>query len=208
MLREGNDWLVMNPSIFAEVASHMWIGFKLGIIEIYFNIDALGYKVTPVDYQSMWNLSQPNMYCHTMGLIQELLDIELKLETYVNECIFGPLGFINNPEDPLDCWKRRYYPNLPIWKINGIPEYDLLMEFYEFECTAELEQAADLDALEPSNVSEETNSGAGECVDEDCDQFWDEEPNNLPEEHVSSNFDSKLDAFTNEDMGDFGELPV
>lgn len=50
MFKKGHDWLVINPQIFAEVATHNYIGIKLGVLEIYFHLDGLGYKATPVEY--------------------------------------------------------------------------------------------------------------------------------------------------------------
>jgi len=50
MFKKGHDWLVINPNIFAEVATHNYIGFKLGVLEIYIHLDGLGYSATPVEY--------------------------------------------------------------------------------------------------------------------------------------------------------------
>lgn len=96
--------------MFGEVASHAWLGIKLGIFEIYANVDATGYRATPVEYQAIWNLSKPTQYCHTLKFFHEVFDVAVRAELYVNECFIGPFGFLSSPENPVDCWKRRYYP--------------------------------------------------------------------------------------------------
>ena len=59
MLRAKQDWLVINPNIFVELATHAWIGIKLGLFEIYANLDATGYRATPIEYQAVWNFLKP-----------------------------------------------------------------------------------------------------------------------------------------------------
>ena len=49
-VREGKNLLVLNPSAFAEVASHSHMTFKLFFLELTFHLELLGYKITPVDY--------------------------------------------------------------------------------------------------------------------------------------------------------------
>jgi hypothetical protein len=47
----------------------------------------------------------------------------VNLELFVNECFFGPFGFLMEnldlPSNPLDCWKRRYVPELSLWGLDG-----------------------------------------------------------------------------------------
>ena len=50
MYSEGEDWLVMNPHIFAELASHSYFAVKLGIVEARILLDLNGYRATPVEY--------------------------------------------------------------------------------------------------------------------------------------------------------------
>lgn len=69
MFKNNNDWLVINPIVFGEVASHSWLGLKLGVLEIYARLDGTGYRATPVEYQATWNLNDPAQYCHTMGFL-------------------------------------------------------------------------------------------------------------------------------------------
>ena len=99
-------------------------------MDIRVNLDFIGYKVTPLDYQGMWSLTNMTNYCHSLGFVQDVLDIELRLELFVNECFFGPFGYLNdNPEDPFDCWRRRYYPNIPVWSTSFMDEWDRRSEY-------------------------------------------------------------------------------
>lgn len=69
MYRDNIDWFVMNPNIFAELASHNYIAIKLGVFEIRAVVDLTGYKVTPVEYQAMYSLDFDGKYCHSMGFL-------------------------------------------------------------------------------------------------------------------------------------------
>ena len=57
----------------------------------------LAYKMMPFFYQAMWNMDDPSKYCHSMGFRQDVFNMALTLETFVEECIFGPFGFLNDP---------------------------------------------------------------------------------------------------------------
>ena len=37
------NWVVIHPTVFAEAAMHNWFGLKLGVIELYLNLDAIFY---------------------------------------------------------------------------------------------------------------------------------------------------------------------
>ncbi len=54
--KEMANLLVMNPNIFVEFASHVFINFRLYFIDIGFRMDVNGYKIKPVDYQATWDL--------------------------------------------------------------------------------------------------------------------------------------------------------
>jgi len=58
MWKYKDPWLVINPNIFAEIASHNWVTFKLAFMDIRVNFDFIGYKATPIEYQGMWNLNR------------------------------------------------------------------------------------------------------------------------------------------------------
>jgi hypothetical protein len=62
-------------------------------------------------------------------------------ELFVNECFFGPFGWLNSlfgePDNPLDCWKRRYYPELSVWSLDGTKSLDYIMDFLPWDCNYE-----------------------------------------------------------------------
>ena len=116
-------------------------------MDIRLNFDLIGYKATPVEYQGMWNLNRTEQYCHSLGFLGNALDLEIRLETFVNECYFGPFGFLNIPSDPLDCFRRRYYPNLPIFKVSFMDEWDMLIDYIEWECNYESRALAAKESL-------------------------------------------------------------
>ena len=96
-----------------------------------------------------------------------MFDIAVRGELFVNECFFGPFGFLNTPSNPLDCWRRRYYPNLPIWKLDGFPEWNMWIEYFPWLCNYEGADALDAPSkIEPNNVDDGTKK---EIVDPEND---------------------------------------
>ena len=69
-----------------------------------------------------------------------MFNFEIRLETFVNECFFGPFGFLNHdisvyvPDDPLDCVRRRYEPELPLFKAGILNAWDFVFEYLEWQC--------------------------------------------------------------------------
>ena len=65
----------------------------------------------------------------------------VNLELYANECFFGPFGFLMEnldlPSNPLDCWKRRYVPELSLWGLDGTKTWDRVLEFLPWDCNFE-----------------------------------------------------------------------
>ena len=110
-----------------------------------------------------------------MGFLQEVFDVAVRAELYVNECFFGPFGFFNTPSNPLDCWRRRYYPRLPIWSLDGFPEWNMWIEYFKWTCLYEGEEM-----LENPNPTQPTNVDDGTKEVAPIDEF--EEPSNLPGE--------------------------
>lgn len=107
-----------------------------------------------------------------------MFDIAVRLEIYVNECYFGPFGFFNIPSNPLDCWRRRYNPYLPIWKLDGMPEWDLWIEYFPWTCNYEEGEGGVIKnsiKREPSNVDDGTKEQPAEGETEPIN-----EPTNLP----------------------------
>ena len=86
VFREGKNLWVMNPSIFAEIGIHSYVLFKLYFWEWKMNIDALGYRIAPVDYQATWDLDNKSDYCHSVGAQQDVFDLDFHLESRVYEC--------------------------------------------------------------------------------------------------------------------------
>jgi len=88
----------------------------IGFLEIRVNFIFTGWRGTPLDFQMMWNLNDYSKFCHSLGYSQDVFNFEIKLETIVNECFFGPFGWLLHdlsifvPDDPLDCFRRRYAP--------------------------------------------------------------------------------------------------
>ena len=154
IMREGKNLLVLNPNVYAEVASHSWIIFKLYFIEFRISMDITGYKITPVDYQATWDLDNKRDYCHSVGAVQDVFDLDFHLETRVYECNFGFIGLFYNTidtaddddkgrtasttavsgDDALDCDWVRYYPQLPFWGISFKQEWDRVWDYYEWDC--------------------------------------------------------------------------
>ena len=101
-------------------------------------MDVTGYKIAPVDYQATWDLDNKQDYCHSVGAVQDVFDLDFHMETRVYECAFGLIGLFYNTidieddddklnansatavsgDDALDCSWVRYYPQLPIWGIS------------------------------------------------------------------------------------------
>jgi len=69
MVRAKENLLVLNPSIFAEAASHSWFVIRLGIVEFWLRLDLIGYKFSPVDYQATWSLDHYDRFCQSISYI-------------------------------------------------------------------------------------------------------------------------------------------
>ena len=48
--KEQADLMVLNPNMFLELASHIFINFRLYFVDIGIRADINGYKIKPVDY--------------------------------------------------------------------------------------------------------------------------------------------------------------
>lgn len=201
----GDPWLVLNPSVFADVGIQSWITFKLGAIDIRINVDFTGYRFTPLDYQGMWNFNKTSNYCHGLQLLTEALDLQIRLETFVNECFFGPFGYLNQPDDPIDCFRRRYYPKIPIWEATLLDETDSQMNLYEWTCNYEGDanlripgrdsnnknqtmDASDMDESEEDGIEPGNTDGA---VLDQLDDLPDEASPDSPSESDTSDSDKK-----------------
>ena len=102
VLREEKNLLVFNPSAFLEVASHSWMTFKLYFIEFTFSMDIIGYRITPLEYQSTWDIDNKKDYCYSVGARQDVFDIAFHVENRVYECMIGFIGLFFNSLTPAD----------------------------------------------------------------------------------------------------------
>ena len=78
-----------------------------------------------------------------------MLDVEVKVETYINECFVGIIGYWNN--DASDCDWMRYSPSLPVWSHSLMDNWDLTSEFMEWKCNYN----QDAFSSEPDNTNNE-----------------------------------------------------
>ena len=78
-----------------------------------------------------------NNYCHSIGAFMDVLDIIIRFEFHVNECIVGVFGWINEPDDILDCFWKYYRPVLPIYEISFVDEGDMSYDYMQWNCNFE-----------------------------------------------------------------------
>ena len=145
----------------------------------------MGYKFAPIDYQMAWDLNNKERYCYSVGLFQEVFDISVEVETLVNECAFGIIGWITG-SDKKDCAWRRYKPQLPIWGAGLLNQADRVRDYVPWTCTdgSELstwDSRQDLDGdgepdehfhgWEPSNIDEGDDIEGGDDWDT-ADDGW------------------------------------
>lgn len=152
MVRAQENLLVLNPNIFLEAASHSWMVLRLGVVEFWFRLDLIGYKFSPVDYQATWSLDQYSHYCHSMSYIQDVFDVDILIETRVDECHIGVFGFLN--DDPVDCTWRRYYPQIPLFEVSVLEEWDLTEDYLEWQCNYFEDVDSGSSPSEPNNIED------------------------------------------------------
>ena len=133
--RNNDDWLVMNPHVTGELTFETAITLKLWLLDVTFIAKVVGYKFAPVDLQLAWDLNEPNRYCYSVGLFQEVFDVTLEVETLVNECIYGILGLAITDQDTSDCVWRRYQPHLPIWGGGLLSHFDRVRDYVPWTCS-------------------------------------------------------------------------
>ena len=66
---------------------------KSPFIDLLFKLHIVGFKIAPLDYVIAWNLDKKSRRCSSLSLFREVLDAQLELEFYVNECSAGLAGF-------------------------------------------------------------------------------------------------------------------
>jgi hypothetical protein len=136
LYRDDENFLIINPNIYFQLATLNHIAFKLYWIEWWFRFNIIAEKFTPVDYQALWSLDNMDKYCHSVSWVQEVFIFELKVEQRVMECQFGALGWIPNDGTfgPLDCWWRTYAPQLDLWSTSFVNEWDFHQDYFPWQC--------------------------------------------------------------------------
>ena len=132
--RNNENWMVVNPHIFGEISAETEFTLKLWLLDVTMSAKIMGYKFAPIDYQMAWDLNNKERYCYSVGLFQEVFDISVEVETLVNECAFGIIGWITG-SDKKDCAWRRYKPQLPIWGAGLLNQADRVRDYVPWTCT-------------------------------------------------------------------------
>ena len=83
-----------------------------------------------------------------------MFDFDINIEERVYECNLGLIGLFVGTIDPADdddpnttvtpsgtigddfrdCYWNRYYPQLPLWGISFKEEWDMMWDYYEWNC--------------------------------------------------------------------------
>lgn len=168
LLANNENLVALNPALFAELAAHGWLTLRTPFAHFSLNADVTPFKFTPLDYQASWSLDSKGRYCHSLGYDQDVMDFELRVEASFDECFWGVLGKFSG-DDSSDCTWRRYYPQLPIYKVSRKEEWDNTQDYWQWTCNYERSI--------PADFSEPSNSGADDQTDE---AGWDiVEPSNI-----------------------------
>lgn len=135
LYRDSENFLVFNPSLYGEVSSEIKFKIKLYFLQIWLVLDMEAIRGSPLDYQAMWSLDNMANYCNSLGAYMDVFNLIAKFEWHVYECVFGVFGFVNEPDDYVDCFWRRYAPVLPLYEISAVEEGDLEYEYVPWTCT-------------------------------------------------------------------------
>lgn len=92
--RLGQDWMIWNPNLFIEASGYASVTISLWVIELTFTMRFVGYKITPFDFQWSWDLDKKKRSCYSVGLYQEIFDLQFEVEQNTYECYLGLLGFL------------------------------------------------------------------------------------------------------------------
>jgi len=101
-----------------EFASHNYIIWHFGLVNLRFNIDLTAFRFTPFDLQFLWSLESPEYddhavdWCYGMQFTTETMDVGITMEVEVNECNFGLFGLMIG--DISDCYWRTYNIEEPL----------------------------------------------------------------------------------------------
>ena len=64
----------------------------------------------------------------------DVLDIIVRFEWHVNECVIGAFGWVNEPDDILDCFWKYYRPVLPLYEISFVDKGDMAYDYLPWTC--------------------------------------------------------------------------
>lgn len=73
------------------------------------------------------------------------------MESYINECYVGIVGW-STGRDASDCNWMRYYPQTPIWSYSMLQKWDSTSQYMDWKCNY---NQVPSDSIEPDN----TNNG-------------------------------------------------
>ena len=128
--------LVINPSAFAEIASHNSFTVHMGNFQYSILLDIIGYRWTPFDVEFLMDMDYPRDYCYGVSALRDAGDVEMFVQSRINECNYGLWGkYVESPADGSDCWWRRYYPQVPIWKRYFKDSADNKNDVVEWTCS-------------------------------------------------------------------------
>jgi len=134
LYRNSENFVVINPNIYGEVAGSIYFGIKLYFIQFWVYLDMEAVRASPLDYQGLWSLDNMSNYCQSLGAFMDVFNLIVRTKVNVYECIFGVFGFLNEPDDFLDCFWRRYEPVLPLWEISAVENGDMALEYIPWDC--------------------------------------------------------------------------
>ena len=106
--------LSANPKFIFEVLGSISFTLHLGFIEVTLAVNVHPFKFTPFDILLRTDMMHPERYCSGFDYKVRTFETDVMLETRVNECFYGLLGFLTDT-DPSDCTWRVYKPELPLY---------------------------------------------------------------------------------------------
>ena len=155
MYRDGENFLVMNPRIYANTNAKVTGALFLGIVEIWldFQFDVL--KGSPLEYQALWSLDRKGNYCHSLGAYMDIFDFEINFTWKALECMLGYVGYqaggiqrgsssstadvrgitYDATKDMMGpCEWRAYEQQLPIYKASFLKRGDMAYDYVPWVC--------------------------------------------------------------------------
>lgn len=161
--RLGKDWFVFAPNVFFEASATGEFIVQLWAYEFVFQLQLMGFKLTPLEWQYAFDLEGENSRCNSLTGYSEIMDLNFTIQTNVNECSVGAFGFIANqyldfPDETgtgLDCTWRSYEPQSALVSIPLISLFDLDFDFISWGCNDYSELETSDDDADESKIAEE-----------------------------------------------------